>query len=389
MSQLYEKFDYWINTDFREMNTQLEHTYENEGVLDQVQDLANHTKQELLSQGLSYVTPLLEEGNTDEGFDPAFKLLGNVGFFLAAIQRHQINIKNTQILRPIHSLAMHIGASIGMVPRFSTSHLTTHNTAFNGVYTSFTHLEDEKTFITHNTHGIAAYQSAARSLYDILALGISHPVTPFHLNNARTALEQVCKYNKILFSTLDTHQFFYHVRPYYKPYMVGFNEYRGANAGDFAGINVIDLLLGLCQANDASYSQLLVDKFLFMRPEEQSLLRDCMRQESLMSRFLTIAESETKSSWFQDNLKLFLDVCTAHGETARLHHDFLVNKFIEKPSKNIEQADREKITASGPPLEVLLASLEKLKDLRMAAPRTDIKSRYNDIEQLRSKIMER
>ena len=63
--------------------------------------------------------------------------------------------------------------------------------------------------------------------------------------------------------------FFYSVRPYYKPYRVGRQEYRGANAGDFSGINEIDLLLGLCRANDPYYAQLLVDKMLFMSPGDQ------------------------------------------------------------------------------------------------------------------------
>ena len=56
------------------------------------------------------------------------------------------------------------------------------------------------------------------------------------------------------------------MRPYYKPYRVGRQEYRGANAGDFSGINEIDLLLGLCRANDPYYAHLLVDKMLFMIP---------------------------------------------------------------------------------------------------------------------------
>ena len=62
------------------------------------------------------------------------------------------------------------------------------------------------------------------------------------------------------------------MRPYYKPYRVGRQEYRGANAGDFSGINEIDLLLGLCRANDPYYAQLLVDKMLFMLPADQARL---------------------------------------------------------------------------------------------------------------------
>ena len=54
--------------------------------------------------------------------------------------------------------------------------------------------------------------------------------------------------NNALYTQLDTERFFNCVRPYYKPYRVGKEVYRGANAGDFAGINVIDMLLGLCSA---------------------------------------------------------------------------------------------------------------------------------------------
>ena len=47
-------------------------------------------------------------------------------------------------------------------------------------------------------------------------------------------------------------------------------QYRGANAGDFSGINEIDLLLGLCRASDPHYAHLLVDKMLFMVPGDRA-----------------------------------------------------------------------------------------------------------------------
>ena len=113
------------------------------------------------------------------------------------------------------------------------------------------------------------------------------------------------KSNQKLFERLDVNRFFYCVRPYYKPHRVGLREYRGANAGDFAGINVIDLLLGLCRADDPVYSQLLVDKFLYMPPDEQLILRDCMRRESLMDGFLESLQSHADANWFQENAALF------------------------------------------------------------------------------------
>ena len=93
------------------------------------------------------------------------------------------------------------------------------------------------------------------------------------------------------------------MRPYYRTHRVGLHEYRGANAGDFAGINVIDLLLGVCKADDPYYSQLLVDKFLFMRPDDQLVLRDCMRRKSLLDSFLECREKNRNDQWFQTQFK--------------------------------------------------------------------------------------
>jgi hypothetical protein len=191
--------------------------------------------------------------------------------------------------------------------------------------------------------------------------------------------------NAILFERLDAQRFFYCVRPYYKPYRVGSQIFRGANAGDFAGINVIDLQLGLCQANDASYSQLLVDKFLYMMPEDQTLLRDCMRQESLMNDFLN-AKHCADQDWYQANLRQFLRACSLHGESANQHHEQLVNKYITQPSRELAQSHLDTVTASGPPLSVLLSALEKLKDKRMAKARTDILTRFDDINTLKASL---
>jgi hypothetical protein len=177
------------------------------------------------------------------------------------------------------------------------------------------------------------------------------------------------------------------VRPYYKPHKVGLHEYRGANAGDFAGINVIDLLLGLCRADDPYYSQLLVDKFLFMRPEDQLVLRDCMRRKSLLDSFLAGLEASGDSPWFRKNAAMFLEVCDAHGASAIQHHEKLVQKFIETPAVGAGVEDRDGLTASGPPLPVLLKSLRKLADLRAAAERNDIPSRYREIRRIRQALV--
>ncbi|MAX44256.1 MAG: tryptophan 2,3-dioxygenase [Alteromonadaceae bacterium] len=379
---LVNDFDHWIRTRFVDINTELEHRYFAQQRREEVSHVGDDLKTSLLEESGEFIRSLLGEGNTDEGFDSGFDLLGNVGFVLAACRRHEID-EHHSTLKNASALAMQLGASLGVVPRFASAHLETHNRAINGKYKTFTHLEDEKTFLDYNTRGVFGFVRASEALLHTLPLGISHPVTLDLLNVARVALQQVVENNTALFNELDVDRFFYNVRPYYKTHKVGRHEYRGANAGDFAGINVIDLLLGLCRGDDPYYSQLLVDKFLFMRPEEQLILRDCMRRTSLMDAFLNATEEERNASWFKLHLQAFLAVCEAHCETARQHHEQLISRFIESPAAKYELTKRQDMTASGPPLEILLAALQKLHDLRTAAPRDDIPTRYNDVQTLK------
>ncbi|MGL4516691.1 MAG: PrnB family protein [Shewanella sp.] len=381
-------FDSWIRTRFVELNSELERRYYQQADRANVLEVGDEVKHALLSEGRALIKTLLDEGNTDEGFDSAFDLLGNVGLYMAACRRHEITEPTRETTSPLleaSALAMHIGASIGVTPRFATAHLTTHNRAHNGIYKRFTDLPDEKLFVDYNTKGILAYKRASDALLKIQPLGISHPMTLDLLRVAKQALQDVIDSNTTLFKRLDTDRFFYCVRPYYKPYRVGSVVYRGANAGDFAGINVIDLTLGLCFANEASYSQMLVDKFLYMMPEDQQLLRECMRRPNLMDDFIQ-SMAHRHEDWYQQNLKMFIEVCELHGQTAIQHHNELVTKYIAEPSVSMEQQHLAKVTASGPPLPVLLASLEKLRDRRAAANRSDIRTRYHDLNQLKNSL---
>lgn len=389
MSVNVEKFDGWIRSRFADFNTELEELYFAQGDRANVDGVGDDLKKAIQEEGRRYVAALREEGNTDEGFDRAFDVLGDLGLWLAALRRHEMTNPAREQKSPFEeasALGMHIGASIGVVPRFATSHLSTHNTAVNGRPKSFTWLADEKLFLDYNTRGIFSYKRAADALMRIVPLGVSHPVAHTLFEDALRALEDVAKWNEVLFTCLDIDRFFYSVRPYYKPYRVGRQEYRGANAGDFSGINEIDMLTGLCRANDPYYSQLLVDKMLFMRPEDQASLRDCMRRRNFLDIFLEIAPASKKESWFRENAAMFIKVIEAHGKTAAQHHDMLVSRFIEKPSVALDQGKLSQVTASGPPLPVLLRSLEVLRDLRMAAPRQDVRTRHDDLERLKAML---
>ena len=389
MSGNSQDFERWIRTSFVEMNTALEEKYFAQAARENVDGVGDAIKAQIRDEGREFIVRLVDEGNTDEGFDNAFDLLGDLGLYLAALRRHELTNPAREEKSPFaeaSALGLHVAASIGMAPRFSTAHLATRNTAVNGRQKSFTSLADEYLFLDYNTRGILAFMRAADALMRILPLGVSHPVTETLLDDAANALNDVIKFNAELFEKLDTDRFFFSVRPYYKPYRVGRHEYRGANAGDFSGINEIDLLLGLCNANDPYYAQLLVDKMLFMTPVDQASLRDCMRRRSLLAQFLDVAPSSSNEPWFKRNARAFLEVCRLHGATAAQHHDQLVKSFIEKPSAALGEDKLAQVTASGPPLPVLMRSLEVLRDMRLAANRPDIRTSYKDIEALKKLV---
>lgn len=384
-----EAFDRWIRTAFVAMNTELEEIYFAQEDRTSAAGSGEAIRAVLRDEGHDHVVGLLREGNTGDGFESAFNVLGNVGLYLGALRRHELTNPAREERSPFpeaSSLALHVGASLGMAPRFATSHLATHNRAVNGVRKSFTSLRDEFLFIDENTRGILALQTAASALTRIGDVGVSSPVADVLFATAKQALEDVIRFNARLFEQLDVERFFYCVRPYYKPYRVGRQEYRGANAGDFSGINEIDLLLGLCRANDPYYAQLLVDKMLFMLPVDQARLRDCMTRTSLLDELLELRHAHAGEEWFQRNAAAYLEICDLFGRTAAQHHDLLVSRFIDQPASRLPKDALEGLTASGPPLSVLLRSLELLRDMRMAADRANIPTRHADIELLRGAL---
>jgi len=384
-----QAFNQWIRRDFAAINTALEELYFAQDDAGQVEGVGEDLKAELVRRGEELLAPLLAEGRTHDGFDGALELLGDVGMYLGALRRHELTNPDRETVSPFataSALALHVGVSIGMAPRFATAHLATHNRAVGGLRRSFTMLHDEFLFIDENTRGIFGLQSAAYALTRLVPLGATSPVADVLFAEAEGALRGVAACNARLFEQLDVARFFYCVRPYYKPYRVGRQVYRGANAGDFAGINEIDLMLGLCRASDPYYAQLLHEKLPYMLPAEQLRLRESMSRRSILDQLLDHAETDRDAPWFIANVRAFLGVCDAFGAIAAQHHDQLVSRFVAGPAQGLAQGRLQGITASGPSLEALLRSLEILRDLRMAAPRDDIASRHADMARLRAAI---
>jgi hypothetical protein len=383
-----EAFDGWIRGRFRDLNTELEERYfalENPA---DVEGVAPELTDALRREGDAHVEAVATLPLLDLDAERGYDLLGNVGLYMAALRRHELTNPDREERSPFpiaSGLAQRLASGLGVVPRFATAHVNLSNLAHGGVHKSFTWLHDEMVFIEYNCLSILAYIRAADVLRRVPPLGVTHPISTTLFRDARAALEDVIRYNDELDAKLDVERFFFNVRPYFKPYRVGRQEYRGANAGDFAAINEIDLTLGLCRVGDPAYAGLVLEKMPFMTVDDQRLLQACVRmRRSLMDDFLEVAEEGPLSEPVAESLRAFLDVCDAHGRTAAQHHDQFVARFIEQPAAGLAERFLKQITASGPPLPVLLASLQVLRDKRLAADRDDIPTRHVDIARLRA-----
>ncbi len=90
MSHAADDLDRWMRTAFVAMNTQLEELYFTQEDRANVDGVGDAIKTALADEGRALIRPLAAEGNTNEGFDRAFDVLGNLGLFLAALRRHEL-----------------------------------------------------------------------------------------------------------------------------------------------------------------------------------------------------------------------------------------------------------------------------------------------------------
>jgi hypothetical protein len=333
----------WLDTDFVDLNTGLEEAYyaARAEIVYGVTDLDQH-KHTLRDDGAALVTRLATA-------TPSYELLGAVGLYLAACRRHEIDAPEAA-----QAVAGRLGLALGVAPRMVFAHLSTHNPAGH----TFTRLPDEHTFTTDNGLGVLAYQRAAHALRRAAGTSIDGPLAAHLLDEAHAALTDVLHVNQALAARLDRDRFFYNVRPYFKPHLVCGTEYRGANAGDYAAVTEIDLALGLCDLTDPFYQRVVAEKYPYVPPEDQPALRH--PPVNLLPRIETSAGANTER---------FLAVCRVHGAAYSFHHHRLVTPFLAEPAATAPPDRLARLTASGPPLDAVLADLSRLVDLRAAHAR--------------------
>jgi hypothetical protein len=331
----------WLRAEFVEINTVLDNAYfaARKEILHDVHDL-DQLKRTLRDDGGTLVSRIHELPAAGR-----YQLLGAVGLYLAACRRHEVDAPDAA-----QAVAGRLGLALGVAPRFVFAHESTHNPAVAGAFRTFTSLPDEHTFITYNALAVLAYQRAAAALTRIPAMGATSPFATYLFDEAEAALRDVLRFNQTLAAELDRDRFFLSVRPYFMPHPVCGVEYRGANAGDFAAVNEIDVALGLCHPSDPFYLRILTEKYPYVPPEDQPRLR------ALPTDLLSLFEADTGR-----NVDRFLAVCRAHGAAYTFHHHQLVLPFLASTAS----AD----TASGPPIDVVVAGLARLVDLRAARDR--------------------
>ncbi|MGW4486826.1 monodechloroaminopyrrolnitrin synthase PrnB family protein [Amycolatopsis sp. NPDC004368] len=383
MTTAVARFDRWIRNEFVEYNTALEEAYfaERREVLGGRPEL-DELNRALVAEGHHLIGRILAEGALPVVEREKYQLLGLVGYHLAACRRHESVAPGAEELSAAWSLATLLGSSLGVAPRFVFAHQAMYNPAGGGRFRTFTALEDEAIFLTNNGLAVFAYQRAAEAIRQIVPIGVSSPLSAYLLETARAALEDVLQFNQVLSKTLDVERFFFNVRPYFKTHRVGNADYRGANAGDFSAINELDVLLGLASTRDPFYQNVVTEKYPYVTPADQVRLRAIGDAEPLLGQFLREA-ADSPNEQLRRNAELFLAVCRAHGAAYTYHHHKLVLPFLVEPAKKAPPERLSELTASGPPLEVVVSGLAHLADLRAARDRPGKPSARNDLDRLR------
>ncbi len=369
-----DQLDGWLRGDFVRINTSLEEKYF-AARIDVICGRADvdELKLQLLRQG----GPLMERlaGMPDLPADPhaSYRLLGLVGHYLAACQRHEAALTDTEGGRQsAWTVSTRIGNALGIVPRLVFAHQSLFNDAIAGRYRTFTSLPDEDIFIRFNALGVLAYYRAAEALRGIANIGVSSVVAAYLFDEAEAALADVLRFNQDLAKQLNVERFFFNIRPYFKTYRVGDVDYRGANAGDFSAINEIDVTLGLCTMDDPFYRGIVREKARYVPPDDQRILESLDRRPSLLRAFCDELDSHGSTPEWKANAARFLAVCKAHAAAVAFHHQRLVKAYVEAPSKTSHSAHTAGVTSSGPPLDEVMGMLQRLLDLRIARDHRDI-----------------
>jgi hypothetical protein len=351
-----DQLDRWLGDEFVALNTRLEEEYTAAGVEPSAgrPDLVALATT-VLVDGAKLIAAI-GPGALPADPDDRYRLLGSVGGYLAACRRHEVGDPDS--LAAAWALAGGLGAELGVAPRYVFAHQCLYG------YRTFTDLPDEHAFVTRNAEAGLAYRRAAEALRALDLMRVSGPPADYLLDCARSALEDVLAADRALADELDVDRFYRNVRPYFLPHQVGDAQYRGTNGGDFAAINEIDLLLGLCRADDPFYRWVLDEKRPYVPPADQVALDAAAGCTPLPARLLQRAADGPLPPAERARADRLLAVCRAHAAANSFHHHRLVLPFLAEPARRAEVGDGGGVTTSGTPLDAVVAGLKRLLELR-------------------------
>jgi hypothetical protein len=353
-----DELDRWLRTDFQVLNTDLEEAYFAAQAEYRDDPALAPAKQRLLVEGAARAGAITE---LPADPDTRYELLGMVGYVMGACRRHEV--EDPALLALVWRVAERLGTSLGVAPRFVFAHQALWNVAVDGRFRTFTTLASEHAFVLHNGVAVLAYERAAAALRPIAAIGVTNPIAGPQLDAARRALEDVLAADQAITRVVPVDRFFRNIRPYFKTHRVGAGEFRGANAGDFSAINELDVFLGCVDPTEPFYARVVDEKLPYVPPADAPRLRALDARDSLLARFVAEAGEAPSAAW-RDNATRFLAVCRAHAAAATYHHTALVRPFLERPAAAMPQDRVAAVSASGPPLAEVVASLDRLRALR-------------------------
>ena len=245
MSARAEAFDRWIRGSFVALNTELEELYFRQEDRARVEGVGDALKATLRDEGHVHVVALLKEGNTGDGFESGFNVLGNVGLYLGALRRHELTNPAREERSPFPKLRRwHCTWAPRSGWRRASRPAISPLTTGRSMVCARAYLVARRIPVHRREH--ARHSRVAdrrRCTHAHRAHRRDQPGCRVLFAPRSVRSRDVLRFNERLFAELDIERFFFCVRPYYKPYRVGRLEYRGANAGDFSGINELDLLL--------------------------------------------------------------------------------------------------------------------------------------------------
>ena len=381
------QLDDWLRGDFVNINTLLEEAY----FVERIDVISGRADLDVLKSKLVRDGGALIKGVAGEPL-PAdahaqYAVLGMVGHYLAACRRHEAPLLEFESGRQsAWDLSTQIGLTLGVAPRLVFAHQSLFNAAISGRFHTFTSLPDEELFIRLNALAVLAYRRAANALRGIADTGVSNPIASYLFDDAAAALGDVLRFNQELGRQLNVDRFFFNIRPYFKSYNVNDREHRGANAGDFAAINEIDVILGLCRMDDGFYRSVVDEKQQHVPPDDQPLLRALASRRSLLQLFIGELDAVGASPAWKANAARFLAVCTAHAAAYAFHHQRLVKGFLEAPARHQPVAHAAGLTSSGPPLDQVIEMLHRLLDLRSARNRPGLATAAPSIERIQKAL---